>query len=47
MMFGGSFPREPRTMFQELMREPDRLPGFMREMMAQYQAEQARRRQKK
>ena len=47
MMFGGSFPREPRTMFQELMREPDKLPGFMREMMAQYQAEQARRRQKK
>ena len=47
MMFGGSFPREPRIMFQELMRDPDRLPGFMREMMTQWQAEQAKRRQKK
>ncbi len=47
MMFGGNFPREPRMMFQELARNPDKLSNFIREMQAQYQAEMEKRRKKK
>ena len=32
MMFGGNFPREPRMMFQELMRDPDKIHGCHAEM---------------
>jgi hypothetical protein len=42
-----TFPREPRIMFQELMRDPNRLPNVMREMMQTWQEEQAKRKQKK
>jgi len=42
-----TFPREPRIMFQELIRDPDKLPAFMRDMQAKYQAETEKRRKNK
>ena len=46
-MMLGNFPREPRMMFQELMRDPDKMMDVMKEMQRQWQEQQAKAKQKK
>jgi dolichyl-phosphate-mannose-protein mannosyltransferase len=46
-MMLGIFPREPRMMFQELMRDPDRMSDMMKEMQRYWQEQQAKAKQKK
>jgi len=41
------FPREPRMMFQELMRDPDKMSDLMKEMQRYWQEQQAKAKQKK
>jgi Dolichyl-phosphate-mannose-protein mannosyltransferase len=47
MMFGANFYREPRMMFQEIMRDPDKMNDVMKEMQKQWQAEMEKRKKKK
>lgn len=42
-----SFYREPRMMFQELMRDPDKMSDVMKEMQRRWQEQQAKAKQKK
>jgi hypothetical protein len=42
-----NFPREPRMMFQELMRDPDKMFDVMKEMQRQWQEQQAKAKNKK
>jgi hypothetical protein len=46
-MMLGMFPREPRMMFQELMRDPDKMSDLMKEMQRYWQEQQAKAKQKK
>ncbi len=46
-MMMGNFPREPRMMFQEIMRNPDKMMDVMKEMQRQWQEQQAKAKQKK
>jgi hypothetical protein len=46
-MMMGMFPREPRMMFQELMRDPDTMSDVMKEMQRLWQEQQAKAKQKK